>query len=496
MQEFPILSIIIFIPLFTAFFLLFFVHFGGKNNKFIYARYVALLSTGLTLIASLYLMFIFHPKHIGYQFTENYKIFNLKILELSLGVDSISIYFVVLTAFLSFLAIFYSINKINNGIKTYLLNFLLIEACSLVVFCSTNLLLFYIFFELVLIPMYFIIGIWGSERRVYAAFKFFLYTLFASLFFLAAIIYLGNHFQNLSMDYLKIVVPKLPMNVQMYLWYLSFIAFAVKTPMIPFHTWLPDAHVEAPTAGSVMLAGILLKIGGYGLIRVCLELFPAYCATQQEFVIILSLIAIIYSSFVAFGQKNIKKIIAYSSIAHMGYVTAAIFTLTSIGIEAAIYQMISHGLISAGLFFVVGMMYDKMHTKEISAYGGMAQKAPMLATFFLLLVLASIGLPATSGFVGEFLSLVSIFEYSKLYASIASLGVVLSAIYMLNLYRVVSFGPISMKVAKISDIKVKEVVILIPIIICVLLLGIKPNVMLDNLFLPAIKLSEKIHKLI
>jgi len=494
MNGFPILSIIIFIPLFTAFFLLFFVRYGGKNNKFIYARYVALLSSGLTLIASIYLMLSFNPRDIGYQFVENYKIFNLKILEFSLGVDSISIYFVILTAFLSFLAIFYSINKINHDIKTYLLNFLLIETCSLGVFCSTNLLLFYMFFELVLIPMYFIIGIWGSDRRIYASLKFFLYTLFGSLFFLGAIIYLGSNFQTLSMEYLKIAAPKLPVNTQMYLWWAAFITFAIKTPMIPFHTWLPDAHVEAPTAGSVMLAGILLKIGGYGLIRVCLELFPEFSASKQDFVMRLSLIAIIYSSLVAFSQKDMKKLIAYSSIAHMGYVTAAIFTLTSTGIEAAIYQMISHGLISSGLFFAVGMMYDKMHTKEISAYGGMAQRAPILATFFLLLVFASIGLPGSSGFIGELLSLISIFEYNKLYASLAAAGVVLSAIYMLNLYRKVAFGTVSNKVEKISDIKTKEAVILFPIILFVIVLGIRPNLILNNLFFQSIKLSEKLHK--
>lgn len=493
MQELPILSILTLIPLFTAFFLLFFVRFGGKNNKFIYARYVALLSSSFTLITSIYLLFSFDPKYIGYQFQENYRIFNLKTLEYSLGVDALSLYFIALTAFLSFLAIFYSINKINYNIKTYLLNILLIETCSIGVFCSTNLLLFYIFFELILIPMYFIIGIWGGEKRVYAAIKFFLYTFFGSLFFLLSIIYFAANFDNLSMEYLKGATSNLPIDIQTYLWLAAFVAFAVKTPMIPFHTWLPDAHVQAPTAGSVILAGILLKIGGYGLIRICLEFFPQVSVKYQDIVMILSLIAIIFTSLVAFAQKDIKKLIAYSSIAHMGYATCAIFTLKSIGIEAGLFQMISHSLISSGLFFIVGIMYEKMHTKEISSYGGLASRMPILSTFFMLFMLASIGLPGSSGFIGEFLSLISIFEYNKFYGSIAAMGIILSAIYMLTLYRKTSFGPTNQKTSELSDIKLTEILILTPLAILIILLGLKPNIITNDLFLKSINLSEKLY---
>jgi NADH-quinone oxidoreductase subunit M len=494
MKELPILSLIISLPLLTTLFLLFFVRFGGKNNKFVYARYVALLGSLLTLIASIYLLFTFNPNQVGYQFVETYQIFNLKSFEYSVGVDGISVYFVLLTTILSFLAIFYSVNKINYNVKTYILNFLLIEFCSLGVFCSINLLLFYSFFELTLVPMYFIIGIWGGENRVYASIKFFLYTFFGSLFFLAVIVYLCLASDTtLSLINLKLRAQNLSFEMQHYLWAASFITFAVKTPMIPLHTWLPDAHVQAPTAGSVLLAGILLKIGGYGLIRICLELFPAISFYHQDSAIILGLVAIIYGSFVAFRQTDIKKLIAYSSIAHMGYVTAAIFSLTAIGIEAAIFQMLSHGIISAGLFFAVGMMYEKMHTKDINAYGGLAKNMPILATCLMLLVFGNIGVPGTSGFIGEFLSLVGVFSYNKIYAASAASGIVLSSIYMLNFYRKVALGPTSHQVAKISDIKYKDCFILTSLVALMIIMGIFPNIINDLSFISTIHIEEMLN---
>ena len=483
MTDLPILSIILAIPIITLLFLLTLVNYGSKNNNYIYARSITVLGAILTFISSLYLLFSFDFSNPKYQFIESYDIFNIKFLQLNLAVDSIALCFVVLTTLLSLLVIFYSVGRVKLHIKNYLLNFLLLEICLLGLFCTTNLLLFYIFFEFVLIPMYLIIGIWGGENKSYAAIKFFLYTFLASLFVLVPIIYLGLQFNDLDLQNLSVLTKKLPHETQKYLWWAAFIAFAVKTPMIPLHTWLPDAHVQAPTGGSVMLAAILLKIGGYGLLRFCLQLFPVISFEYQNFVIVLSLVAIIYSSLVAYGQKDMKKLIAYSSIAHMGYSTAALFTMTAVGISAAVFQMLSHGLISAGLFFVVGMLYDRIHTKEIASYGGVAAKMPIMAIFFMLFTLANIGLPGTSGFIGELLSLVSIFEYSKIYASFACLGVVLSSIYMLNLYSAVMLGPIlNPKVNKMIDITKKEFLVLFPIIVLILFMGIFPNVVNDMFF--------------
>ena len=493
MTDLPILSIIIFIPIITLVFLLPLAANSTKNSRLTYVRYVALLATILTFIASLYLLFSFDFNNPKYQFIESYNVFNIELLRLSLAVDSIALCFVMLTTLLSSLVMFYSIGRVKLHIKNYLLNFLILEVCLLGLFCTTNLLLFYIFFEFVLIPMYLIIGIWGGENKSYAAIKFFLYTFLASLFVLVGIIYLGLELKELDLKNLPILTQKLPLETQRYLWWAAFIAFAVKTPMIPLHTWLPDAHVQAPTGGSVMLAAILLKIGGYGLLRFCLQLFPIISFEYQNFVIILSIIAIIYASVVAYGQTDMKKLVAYSSISHMGYATAALFTMTKTGISAAIFQMLSHGLISAGLFFIVGMLYDRLHTKEIRSYGGVAAKMPIMAIFFMLFTLANIGLPGTSGFIGELLSLFSIFEYNKLYSVIACFGVVLSAIYMLNLYRALMLGPIlNPKVNKMIDITYKESIILAPIIILILYIGIFPNVINDIYFLPTMYMEFNI----
>jgi NADH-quinone oxidoreductase subunit M len=324
--------------------------------------------------------------------------------------------------------------------------------------------------------MYLIIGIWGGTNRIYATLKFFLYTLFGSVLFLIVIIYLFSNFGTLSMPSLVQLAPKLSFEVQSYLWIAAFIAFAVKVPMLPFHTWLPDAHVQAPTAGSVILAGILLKIGAYGFLRVSLPMFPEASRYYSEFVLVLSVAAIIYASLVAIAQTDMKKMIAYSSVAHMGYVTAGIFSFNPQGMTGAIMQMISHGIVSSGLFMVVGVLYDRLHTKEISSYGGVAAKMPNLAFIFMVLTLSSIGLPGTSGFVGEFYSIIGLYKSGWYYAALATLAVILGAIYMLRLYRNVMLGTISNeKIQKFSDLTAREIFCLAPLAIATIIFGIFPS---------------------
>ena len=366
MENFPILLITILLPLFSAAFIMLFVKQSMNPAKVLYSKYVTVLSSVLTFICSSYLIANFDFSG-GYQYVEKYEWMKSIGLDIELGVDGISVFFVFLTALLTIICIAISMLSITKNIKEFLVCFLILEGLSIGVFCSTNLLLFYIFFEAILIPMYIIIGVWGGENRVYATIKFFLYTLLGSVLFLVNIIYLFTEFGTLSIPALVKLAPTLDHNVQIYLWLAAFVAFAVKVPMPPFHTWLPDAHVQAPTAGSVMLAGILLKIGGYGFIRVSLPMFPYPSYEFAPIVMGLSVFAIIYGSFVAIAQKDMKKMIAYSSIAHMGYVTAGIFSFTLEGMTGAIFQMISHGVTSSALFMVVGVLYDRLHTKVIAA---------------------------------------------------------------------------------------------------------------------------------
>ncbi|MDP5110700.1 MAG: NADH-quinone oxidoreductase subunit M, partial [Rickettsiaceae bacterium] len=444
----------------------------------------------LTLIATIYLLIRFDSDAESYQFVEKYNWIKSIGLDFHVGVDGLSVYFVVLTALLTLICIIASLFTVKEKIKEYLLCFLLLESFCIGAFSALNLLLFYGFFEVILIPMYLIIGIWGGEERVYAAVKFFLYTFFGSVFLLIALIYIYSQTGTFEFTELAERMPLLSLEVQQYLWLATFISFAIKVPMVPFHTWLPDAHVQAPTAGSVMLAGILLKLGGYAFLRVSLPMLPEASEYFSVYVMWISGFAVIYASLVALAQKDMKKMIAYSSVAHMGYVTAGIFSLTISGIGGAVFQMISHGLISSALFLIVGMLYERHHTKEISRYGGVASSMPMLATFFMIAMLASVGLPGLSGFVGEFLSIVGTFDANPIVGIICAFGVILGAVYMLKLYKCVMFGEATDKaILGFKDLKRYEIAALVPLIILVIYIGIMPGGVLSSIDIPVEKLA-------
>lgn len=476
MLDLPILSLTISLPLLSALYILFFISHSKSANKEIYAMYVAILSSLLTLILTIYLTLRFDNTNSSYQFIERYGWIKKIGLEFYVGVDGISLPFIFLTALLTVICIIASLFTVKKQIKEFLLCFLLLESFCIGAFSSLNLLLFYLFFEVILIPMYIIIGAWGGENRIYAALKFFIYTFFGSVFFFLSLIYIYSKANTFSMPELGQVMPDFPLVIQQVLWVATFIAFAVKVPLPPFHTWLPDAHVQAPTAGSVILAGILLKLGAYGFLRVSLPMLPGASREFATYMLIISTFAIIYASLVAFAQNDMKKMIAYSSIAHMGYVIGGIFSLTEIGINGAVFQMISHGVISSALFLIVGILYERNHTKEIDKYGGVAAKMPKLATFFMISMLGSIGLPGTSGFIGEFLSIFGIFKVNIIVAVIASLGIVLGALYMLSLYKRVMFGQVTNKeVMNFSDLYLYEVTALAPLVALIIYLGIMPN---------------------
>jgi NADH-quinone oxidoreductase subunit M len=476
MENFPILLILICLPIVSALFIMAFVKHSRNPRKIFYSKYVTMLSSVLTFVCSIFLLLDFDIKP-GYQFIENYSLIESMDLTISFAVDGISIFFIFLTTLLTLISLIISMFSISKNVKEFLVLFLLLEGLSIGVFSTTNLLLFYIFFEAILIPMYFIIGIWGGENRVYAAFKFFLYTLVGSVLFLIVIIFMHTKFGTLSMLELAEKAPSLDYNTQIILWLAAFAAFAVKVPMTPFHTWLPDAHVQAPTSGSVILAGILLKVGAYGFIRISLPMMPLASVLFAPFVVALSVFAIIYASFVAIAQTDMKKMIAYSSVAHMGYVTAGIFSMNEEGVNGAIFQMISHGLVSSALFMVVGVLYERLGTKEISKYGGVAAKMPKLAFYFMILTLASVGLPGTSGFIGEFYSLAGIFKFNIYLGALAAFGVVYGAIYMLRLYRSVMLGNITnIEVEKFSDLSAREIICFMPLIFLSILIGVFPSI--------------------
>ncbi|WP_341790357.1 NADH-quinone oxidoreductase subunit M [Rickettsia endosymbiont of Polydrusus tereticollis] len=476
MLELPIISISIFLPLISALYIILFISQSKKPNRQIYTMYVAVLSSVLTFISTIYILIEFNSKNSSYQFVERYSWIEKIGLEFHVGVDGISILFVVLTSFLTLICIIASLFTVKKYIKEYLLCFLLIESFCIGAFTSINLLLFYLFFEVILIPMYIIIGIWGGENRVYAALKFFLYTFFGSVFFLLSLIYIYSKFHSFNLLELGSSLANLPLLAQQFLWWAIFIAFAVKIPMLPFHTWLPDAHVQAPTAGSVILAGILLKLGGYGFLRVLLPLLPIASKEFAVYVLALSILAIIYASLVALAQKDMKKMIAYSSVAHMGYVTAGIFSFTEAGIKGALFQMLSHGVVSSCLFLIVGTLYERLHTKEIVQYGGVASKMPILAVFFMIAMLGSIGLPGSSGFIGEFLSLLGIYHVNILAAFAAALGIILGAIYMLKLYKEVMLGEINNKeILSFKDLYTYEIIAIAPLCFLIIYFGLMPN---------------------
>lgn len=475
MLSLPILSIIIFLPL-VGVALLSLINSttaNGERNL----KQTALWVVCLNFIVSIAMLINFDQSDPNFQFTENYFWLNSGI-SYHLGVDGISILLIILTTFLMPFCILASFESIKVSLKEYLIAFLILETLMIGVFCSLDLVLFYLFFEGGLIPMFLIIGIWGGERRVYATFKFFLFTLAGSVFMLLAIIAIYMETGTTNITYL--LQFDLAPSLQYIFWLAFFASFAVKIPMWPVHTWLPDAHVEAPTAGSVILAGVLLKMAGYGFIRFSLGIFPIASSYFAPFIFTLSIIAIIYASLVALVQTDMKKLIAYSSVAHMGFVTLGIFTFTLQGIEGAIIQMLSHGIISAALFLCVGVVYDRIHTREIDRYGGLVNRMPIYAFAFMIFIMGSIGLPGTSGFVGEFLVLLSIFSVNTYFAVFATSGVVLAAAYSLWLYRKVIFGSlIKDDLQDILDLSYREIIILFPLAFLTIFFGFYPQPLID-----------------
>jgi NADH-quinone oxidoreductase subunit M len=440
------------------------------------ARWIALTATLLTFVLSLVAWGRFDPSNPGFQLIEEHDWFSHAILY-KLGVDGVSMPFVLLTTFLMPISIAASWN-IEMRVKEYMIAFLVLETLMIGVFVALDLVLFYLFFEGGLIPMFLIIGIWGHGNRVYAAFKFFLYTFTGSVLMLLAI--MAMYWTAGTTDITVLLKTAFDPKIQTWLWLGFFASFAVKLPMWPVHTWLPDAHVEAPTAGSVILAAILLKMGGYGFIRFSLPMFPDASVYFTPLVYALSVIAIIYTSLVALAQENMKKLIAYSSVAHMGFVTMGIFAANAQGVQGAVYQMISHGLVSGALFLCVGVVYDRMHTLQIDAYGGLVQRMPLYALAFMLFTMANIGLPGTSGFVGEFLTLIGVFQSNTWVAFFATTGVILSASYALYLYRRVVFGVIEKANLKsILDLNRREIAMLLPLGLLIVYYGVHPQPVID-----------------
>ena len=440
------------------------------------AKWIALVTTLATLALSVLLVGRFDPNTAGFQFVENFNWFTG--IHYRMGVDGISVLFVLLTAFLLPLCIVASWTSIKERVVEYLIAFLILEVLVIGVFCALDLIVFYLFFEGQLVPMFLIIGVWGGKNRVYAAYKFFLYTLLGSVLMLAAILAMAGIAGTTSIP--ELLTYHFDPKLQLLLWLAFFASFAVKMPMWPVHTWLPDAHVEAPTAGSVILAGILLKMGGYGFLRFSLPMFPSASHYFTPLVFSLSVIAVVYTSLVAFRQTDIKKLIAYSSVAHMGFVTMGIFSGNAQGEQGAIYQMLSHGVISGALFLCVGVVYDRMHTREIAFYGGLTNRMPWYAATFLLFTMGNVGLPGTSGFVGEILTMTGAYHASTWTAIVAATGVILSATYALTLYRRVMFGEITnTQLATITDLTMREVIIFSPLIVGTLVLGLQPNLVLN-----------------
>ena len=484
MINFPLLSLITFLPIMGAGVILIAIN-GDDERQQRFAKYIALFISLATFLISVLLWFKFDKNEPNFQFTEKQVWFENYNIAYYLGIDGISLFFILLTTLLTPICIASCFMSVHVRVKEYVICFLVLESLVIGVFAALDLLLFYVFFEAMLIPMFLIIGVWGGQNRVYAAIKFFLYTLAGSVFLLLGIIFIFTKTSTMAIPELFDLVPKFDGVIQNYLWLAFFISFAVKVPMWPVHTWLHDAHVEAPTSGSVILAGILLKMGGYGFLRFSLPMLPEASIYFAPFIFVLSVIAVIYASLVAFVQEDMKKLIAYSSIAHMGFVTIGIFTFNVQGMEGAIVQMLSHGLVSAALFLCVGVLYERMHTKEIKKFGGVVERMPKFALIFMFFTMASVGLPGTSGFVGEFLVLLGTFSVSKIFALLTASGVVLGATYMLYLYKEVMFGQVTNKeVENLQDLSLREIIIFVPLIILTLVIGIYPSFITDILGLP------------
>ncbi len=473
-MNFPVLTTLIFLPLVGSIFI--FLTKSQKNNRG--AIYISLFTSIAVFLLSLFIWYSFDKSSSEFQFIEEQSWIN-DFIKFKLGIDGISILFIILTTFITPICILSCVNSVTERVKEFLISILILETFMIGVFCSLDLVIFYLFFEAGLIPMFLIIGVWGGDRRVYSAFKFFLYTLLGSVLMLVAIIVI--YWITGTTDITEIYNIKIPKEAQYLLWLAFFSSFAVKTPMWPVHTWLPDAHVEAPTAGSVILAAILLKMAGYGFLRFSLPMFPFASDFFTPFVYTLSIIAIIYTSLVALMQDDMKKLIAYSSVAHMGYVTLGIFTLTKQGIEGSIFQMISHGLISAALFLCVGVVYDRLHSRLIRTYGGVVNYIPKYSFLFIVFALAALGLPGTTGFLGEFLVLTGTFQKSYIVGLIATFGVVLGAAYMLWLTKRVIFGETKNNDVKLlKDINLSESLMLSTLAFLIILFGFYPAPLVDT----------------
>ena len=476
-MNWPLLTVVTFLPLVGA--LAIILARGDDEAAARYARYTALWTTVVTFLVSLLIPLNFTLAEPGFQLVEQHSWMG-GFATYKMGVDGISMPLVLLTTFLMPICILASW-RIDKRVREYMIAFLVLETLMVGVFCALDLVLFYVLFEAGLIPMFLIIGIWGGARRVYASFKFFLYTLLGSVLMLIAIIAMYWHAGTTDIAALLAMPQAFPAEMQTWLWLAFFASFAVKLPMWPVHTWLPDAHVEAPTAGSVILAAILLKMGGYGFLRFSLPMFPDASLYFQNFVYVLSVVAIIYTSLVDLMQEDMKKLIAYSSVAHMGFVTLGIFSMTRQGIDGAMFQMISHGLVSGALFLCVGVIYDRMHTREIAAYGGLVHRMPLYAAVFMLFTMANVGLPGTSGFVGEFLTLIGVFQGNTWVAFFATTGVILSACYALWLYARVAFGSLEKANLKwLPDMTRRELACLAPLVVLTILFGVYPAPILDT----------------
>jgi NADH-quinone oxidoreductase subunit M len=482
-MNFPILSSITLLPFLGAIFIFIFNNKGNENKNVIY---VSLFTSVVTLFLAFFLWYVFDKSSPEFQFIEE-KNWISGYIKFKFGIDGISILFIVLTAFITPICIISCINSVKHRLREFLIAILVLESFMIGVFCSLDLVIFYLFFEAGLIPMFLIIGIWGGPKRVYAAFKFFLFTLLGSVLMLVAII--SIYWITGTTDVTEVFLIKIPAEFQYFLWLAFFSSFAVKMPMWPVHTWLPDAHVEAPTAGSVILAAILLKMAGYGFLRFSIGMFPIASEYFVPFIFTLSIIAIIYTSLVALMQEDMKKLIAYSSVAHMGFVTLGIFTFTKQGLEGSIFQMLSHGLISAALFLCVGVVYDRMHSRLISSYGGLLNILPKYSLVFAVFMLGAVGLPGTSGFIGEILVLIGAFQKNFLVAILASIGVILGAAYMLWLYKRVILGKLEKKeLFELKDLNLSEGSILFLLAGLILFLGFYPNIILDTIHVSVDKL--------
>ncbi len=488
MTSWPILSVVTFLPIVGALFIAF---LGDDEAGVRNARWVALWATLITFAISLILVWRFDPSTADFQFVEKRPWLGGTITY-AMGVDGISLPFVVLTTALMPISILASWTSIQRRVREYMIAFLVLETLMVGTFCALDLVLFYLFFEGGLIPMFLIIGVWGGPRRVYASFKFFLYTLLGSVLMLLAI--MAMYWQAGTTDIPTLLHHPFPLVLQTWAWFAFLASFAVKMPMWPVHTWLPDAHVEAPTAGSVILAAILLKMGGYGFLRFSLPMFPEASQHLAPLIYALSVVAIIYTSLVALVQEDVKKLIAYSSVAHMGFVTMGIFAVTAQGVACGIFQMLSHGIVSAALFLCVGVIYDRMHTREIAAYGGLVNRMPLYAFVFMVFTLANVGLPGTSGFVGEFLTLIGTFRVNNWVATLATIGTILSAAYALWLYRKVIFGKLEKpSLFNIKDIGWREIAILAPLVILTIVFGIYPKPVLDMSSVSVTALIDNYH---